>query len=222
MANYYSAKYGERQLKVVDALNRRAGHVALFSARCLWYFALLRNVPTMFRCAIVCELIPCLLKIYYEKMPLDDKTSGNILGRIFFAGMRVRDGNLARLNGITISAFGYLGMVWTCMLPFLFGLDDLTGRFFFVLSMQGLIWGDAMAELVGSFFGRLQFPVYGMGEINYKTVEGVVACWLANFFAMWLCTVSLSSMDKIDQHVLHIHPSPSSEFLPPAGGNVIS
>jgi dolichol kinase len=52
---------------------------------------------------------------------------------------------------------------------------------------QPHIWGDALAEIIGSFFGRMEFQVAGFGEINRKTVEGVMACWLASFWACASC-----------------------------------
>ena len=30
---------------------------------------------------------------------------------------------------------------------------------------------DGVAELVGSFFGRIEFKVYGFGDINKKTTK---------------------------------------------------
>lgn len=42
-----------------------------------------------------------------------------------------------------------------------------------------------MAEVVGSFFGRLEFQVAGFGEINRKTVEGTAACWIASWLSCW-------------------------------------
>ena len=40
---------------------------------------------------------------------------------------------------------------------------------------------DSMAELVGSTIGRPEFAVVGFGDINRKTVEGVLGGWLTAF-----------------------------------------
>ena len=50
--------------------------------------------------------------------------------------------------------------------------------------MQPLIWGDTFGEIIGSFFGRLEFNVIGIGEINKKTVEGTVAVFLSSFLSL--------------------------------------
>ena len=35
--------------------------------------------------------------------------------------------------------------------------------------------GDATAEIVGSLFGRQKLRVWGIGDVNRKSVEGTVA-----------------------------------------------
>jgi len=52
------------------------------------------------------------------------------------------------------------------------------------LSVQPLIWGDTFGEVIGSFFGRYEFNVLGIGEINKKTVEGTTAVFLSSFISL--------------------------------------
>jgi dolichol kinase len=47
-----------------------------------------------------------------------------------------------------------------------------------------LIWGsyivaDATAEIVGSLFGKQRLRVWGIGDVNRKSVEGTVGAFLA-------------------------------------------
>lgn len=49
-----------------------------------------------------------------------------------------------------------------------------------------MTWGDTFAELVGSTIGRLTFPVKGFGEVNRKSVEGVLACFVSSFVALFV------------------------------------
>jgi dolichol kinase len=49
--------------------------------------------------------------------------------------------------------------------------------------MQPLLWGDSFGEIIGSFFGKWKFNVYGLGDVNQKTVEGTFAVFLSSFIA---------------------------------------
>lgn len=51
--------------------------------------------------------------------------------------------------------------------------------------MQPLIWGDTFGEVIGSFFGRMEFNVIGIGEINKKTVEGTTSVFISSFLSLF-------------------------------------
>ena len=63
--------------------------------------------------------------------------------------------------------------------------DNRTNRVIFSLSMQPLIWGDTFGEVIGSFFGKYEFNVLGIGEINKKTVEGTVSVFLSSLASLY-------------------------------------
>ena len=50
--------------------------------------------------------------------------------------------------------------------------------------MQPLIWGDTFGEVIGSFCGRLEFNVVGIGEINKKTIEGTVSVFISSYMSL--------------------------------------
>ena len=64
--------------------------------------------------------------------------------------------------------------------------DEPTNKILIGLAVQPLIWGDTFGEVIGSFFGRHEFSVIGIGEINKKTVEGTIAVFLSSFFSLLL------------------------------------
>jgi len=64
------------------------------------------------------------------------------------------------------------------------GFDEETNKVLIALAVQPLIWGDTFGEVIGSFFGRYEFNVLGIGEINKKTVEGTSAVFLSSFFSL--------------------------------------
>jgi dolichol kinase len=67
-----------------------------------------------------------------------------------------------------------------------YDFDEPTNRTVFALAMQPLIWGDTFGEVIGSFFGKFEFNVVGIGEINKKTVEGTTSVFLSSYFSLWL------------------------------------
>ena len=64
------------------------------------------------------------------------------------------------------------------------GLDEDTNKVMIALAVQPLIWGDTFGEVIGSFFGRREFNVVGIGEINKKTVEGTTAVFFSSFLSL--------------------------------------
>jgi len=173
------AKYGERRIKILDATCRRISHVTQDLYKLFFYVEVARSLPLMFQLALY-QLIgnQCLAFL------LEGNTG--VLGNTMFANVRMRDGCLGRFNLINVSFWGFVGFIISFMLlelrfPSGTQADKRTIRMLLILSRQCVVWGDAFAEIVGSFLGRLEFPVWGFGEINKKTVEGVFACWLASF-----------------------------------------
>ena len=64
------------------------------------------------------------------------------------------------------------------------GFDEPTNQTIIALAMQPLIWGDTFGELIGSFFGRVEFNVIGIGEINKKTVEGTASVFISSYMSL--------------------------------------
>ena len=67
-----------------------------------------------------------------------------------------------------------------------YDFDEPTNRVVFALAMQPLIWGDTFGEIIGSFFGKFEFNVVGIGEINKKTIEGTTSVFLSSYASLWL------------------------------------
>jgi len=90
---------------------------------------------------------------------------------------RVMDGVLARANCVLITT------LWAAfkfaMLPIGSGLAAVYSREEFAL-VFALIWGgyvvtDALAEIGGSLFGKQRIRVWGIGDVNRKSVGGLVS-----------------------------------------------
>ena len=91
------------------------------------------------------------------------------------------DGVLARANCLLITT------LWTAfkfvMVPIGVQLAGIFPRTEFAV-VFALIWGsylvaDASAEIVGSLFGTQRLRVWGIGDVNRKSVEGTAAAFVA-------------------------------------------
>ncbi|EOD33316.1 hypothetical protein EMIHUDRAFT_229868 [Emiliania huxleyi CCMP1516] len=129
-----------------------------------------------------------------------------IVAGVLFRASRIRDGRLGRLNLMLVQfvVFGFYPAVGLLI----FHSNIMPTPFFMGYCWQPLIWGDTMAEIIGSFFGRFEFEVYGFGDINRKTVEGVVSCYIASFCACFSYTTVHSSefpSQKFERNMMMVH-----------------
>jgi hypothetical protein len=176
------ARHSERRIRIVDMITRRGRTVPTLLAGFVYlYFRISRNpgpeslamgIQDNFLDAIV--LSAALLGSYY---------SSGFFGRAFYgAHARVMDGKLARANVLLI------GTMWTLfkfvMIPIGLQLAAVfpaeTYAALFVFIWVTYIVGDALSEVVGSLFGKQKLRVWGVGEVNRKSVAGTWACFLGS------------------------------------------
>jgi len=123
---------------------------------------------------------------------------------------RIRDGSHRRLNYCVVcvvsqstSILSHNMAIWIFYNTGLY--DDSDMNLILQLTFFPVAIGDAFSELVG-VFGTWRFPVYGLGEINNKSVEGCAAffisnfvsscisCWFSNAGSSWYVLSGLISM----------------------------
>merc|ERR1711963_1358807 len=107
-------------------------------------------------------------KIFYRK---------NIIGNFVYQGCRIRDGQYGRFNQVVVNFWAYSARIimMTILLNLTESFTESMYKDILCLAMQPLIWGDTFGEIIGAFFGKHEFEVKGIGEINKKTVEGTIA-----------------------------------------------
>lgn len=179
---WYSTRMGERRVKILDASTRRVGHVLVNTLNSLVMTSIVTNqhlrVQSIFFQTCIGLFIKCSLV-----------SSNSALASIIFQGARIRDGSFGRMNLVMVKfvrfAFYPLAAMLLLRIPGVDPGSPVLGRLTAYV-YQPLIWGDTAAEIIGSFFGRMEFPVYGFGEINKKTVEGCLACFFASLSTCWL------------------------------------
>jgi hypothetical protein len=115
--------------------------------------------------------------------------SNGVFGRVIYgAPSRIMDGRLGRANLLSIvtlwNAFKFV------MVPLGAKLGPLYPHRHYA-ALFGFIWisyqvADTMAEVIGCTIGVQKLRVWGIGEVNRKSVAGTYACFLGSFGACLL------------------------------------
>ena len=180
------ARHSERRIRIADMIGRRGRFITLQ----LSFFYYLYN-------RIAAEPTPAFLTLALQDGLFDVVVFGwaaialyysnGFLARFFYgAQSRVMDGTLARANCLLIttlwSAFRFvmvpIGMQLAKHLP------PSTYATLFVLIWGAWIVTDASSEVVGSLFGKQTLRVWGLGDVNRKSIAGTLGGFLA---ALVLC-----------------------------------
>jgi hypothetical protein len=189
----FTARYSERRLRIADMIGRRG---RFFMMGLSGFFALYANLASqpgaqfatgfltdnLFDAVIVCWLF---LGFYYY--------DGVLAAAVYGPQSRVMDGVLARANCLLIST------LWAA---FKFVLVPIGARMAAIYPtrefapLYAFIWGsyivsDAFSEIVGSLFGKQKLRVWGMGDVNRKSVAGTVACFVSSLlFCLWVVSAN--------------------------------
>ena len=185
------ARHSERRIRITDMIGRR-GRFLTLAASAIYYLALdvAREQKSDFASAFLQDnLLDGLLTSWIF---LAFYRVNGLLAAFFYGPQsRVMDGVLARANCLLIT------MLWTAfkfvMVPIGFQLAAVFPREEFA-PVFALIWGsylatDGCAEIFGSLFGKQQIRVWGIGDVNRKSVTGIVAGFLAALIlCVWIVT----------------------------------
>jgi len=190
-----TAKYSERRIRIADMIGRR-GRFAFLAFAGLYglYTQVLANPQPNFAVGFAGDNLFegvlgswIFLGMFYVN---------GFLGATFYGPQsRVMDGYLGRANCLLITT------LWTAfkfiMVPISLKLASLYPREQFAV-VFGLIWlsyiaTDAFAEIFGSLFGKQSIKVWGVGDVNRKSVVGVVAGF-AGALAVNLALISANGL----------------------------
>jgi dolichol kinase len=77
---------------------------------------------------------------------------------------------------------------------------------------------DACSEIVGSLFGKQRLRVWGMGDVNRKSVAGTVACFVSSLLlCVWVVSANELPAPWIALAVLISISNTVFELLSPRG-----
>jgi hypothetical protein len=176
------ARHPERRIRIVDMIGRRGRFIPL---QLTFLFIIYINIGaepgpgflTAFTAQNLFESVVqnwAALALYY---------SSHWFARMFWgAQTRVMDGTLGRANCLLItmlwSAFKFVMVPLGTQLALHF--PPQTFAPLFMLIWMSYTAADASAEIVGSIFGRQKLRVWGMGDVNRKSIAGTVAAFLGS------------------------------------------
>jgi hypothetical protein len=186
----FVSRHSERRIRIIDMIGRRGRFITLGAAGFFYLYSSLAvpnpspKFATMFLQehlfdAVVASWI--FLGFYYS--------DGFLAAAFYGAQSRVMDGVLARANCLLITT------LWTVfkfvMVPIGARLASLYRPAEFAV-VFALIWGsymitDTAAEVGGSLFGKQTLRVWGIGDINRKSIGGTVSGFAACLiFCLWI------------------------------------
>jgi dolichol kinase len=189
------SRYSERRIRIVDMIGRRGRFVFILAAGLFFLYLQVRQEPRP-------NFITLFLNdnladgIVFSWLNLALFHSSGFLARMFFgAQTRIMDGTLGRANCLLIatlwSAFKFVFVPVGERLAAVYPPEAFASLFL-------VIWGsyaaaDSMSEIVGALFGRQRLRVWGIGDVNRKSVAGTVAGFVASL-ALCLGIVAANGM----------------------------
>ena len=122
--------------------------------------------------------------------------SDGFLGRVAYgAQTRIMDGVLGRANCLVIFT------LWNLFKFFMVPLGARLAAIFppetyatvFAMIWVSYLGSDALSEIVGSLWGKQKLRVWGIGEVNRKSLAGTGACFVGSL-AICLCLVHANGL----------------------------
>lgn len=183
------ARHSERRIRIIDMIGRRGRFITLALAGFFYLYARVESEPTpAFATLFLSDnLFDALatswifLAFYYS--------NGRLAAAFYGPQSRIMDGVLARANCLLIttlwSVFKFVMVPIGTRLATLYSTDQFAVLF-------ALIWGsyivtDALAEVGGSIFGRQSIRVWGIGDVNRKSVGGTLSGFVGCLvFCLWI------------------------------------
>jgi hypothetical protein len=172
----------ERRIRIADMIGRRGRYVTI---GLLGFWFLYSSIakdpqPSFLTKGLQGNLIDALV---FSWILLASYRWDGWLGRVMWGPQaRIMDGTLGRANCLLI------GTLWSLFRFVMIPLGLQLGRAFppsTYATVFAFIWisyltSDALSEIVGSLFGKQKLKVWGIGEVNRKSIAGTWACFLGS------------------------------------------
>jgi hypothetical protein len=213
-------RHSERRIRIVDMIGRRGRFITLAMAGFFYLYSRVAGDPspnfaTLFLQdnlfdAVVTSWI--FLAFYYS--------NGFLAAAFYGPQSRVMDGVLARANCLLITTlwtvFKFVMVPLGAQLAAVFRPDEFAVVF-------ALIWGsyivtDASSEIGGALFGKQTLRVWGIGDVNRKSIGGTVSgLGTALVFCFWIVLAHRLPMPWIALAIVIALSSTAFELFSPRG-----
>ena len=175
-------RYPERRVRIADMIGRRGRFLTIGLAGYTYIYTRVSQNPTPD--FLYLGLQETLFDaVAYSWLMLAFYYSDGFLGRVAYgAQTRIMDGTLGRANCLVIT------MLWSLfkfiMVPLGFQLASAFPPSAYA-TVFAFVWlsyvaGDGLSEITGQLFGKQRLRVWGIGEVNRKSVAGTWACFLGS------------------------------------------
>ena len=187
-----TAKYSERLIRITDMIGRRGRFITLQAPMFYFLYKGLQESPDMkFATAFLGDSLFDAVAIGW--IFLGVFYLNGFIGATFYGPQsRIMDGRLARANCLLITtlwaAFKFVMVPLGGVLATLYPKNEFAVMF--VLIWVSYMMTDACAEIFGSLFGRQSIKVWGIGDVNRKSMVGVVAGFLGAFIVGLIVVLS--------------------------------
>jgi hypothetical protein len=171
-------KMGGGWLYQVNSYGRKIPHVLHWAGLAAWVKHATHTPWQAFQFTVMGATTATLVELCCLKC-----TDPRLNVLVWLSVVRTGDGYARRMNKIYTNMSSSIGM--GCSVPLCaYLLSQWCGgeafTAFFQICTLPCAYGDCMAEIVG-VWGKLRFKVYGLGEVNNKSVEGMAAMFLGSF-----------------------------------------
>lgn len=193
---------GGRWLYRIDSFGRKLPHVLHWAGLAHFTTAATHDTWSAFQFAVMGATMDSFAMLLCLRT-----TSFFVNMWIWLSVVRTADGYARRMNNVytttaSISGMGCVVPLCSHILGHMYATDDqyLVAAFLFIITYP-CAYGDCLAEIIG-VNGVLRFPVYGIGEINNKSVEGMLAMFAGSVIPSlpyawavgglgWLCFIGV-------------------------------
>lgn len=222
----------ERRIRIADMVGRRGRYITIGLLGFWYIYSSVAKDPTpAFLMAGVQDSL--FDSIVTSWLMLAAFHSDGFLGRtVWGAQARVMDGTLGRANALLIFT------LWTLFRSFMVPLGLQLAAVFpphtyavlFAFIWISYLTSDGLSEIVGSLFGKQKLRVWGMGEVNRKSLAGTWACfagslavcltlvWANNLPASW---IALAVVVSISNTLLELFSPRGTDDFTMATGNAL-
>ena len=175
-------RHSERRIRIIDMIGRRGRFMTLLMPGFYYLYSTVAADPT-----------PAFATLFLSEHLFDAVVTSWISLAFFYGNgwlaaafygpqSRIMDGVLARANCLLImtlwSAFKFVMVPLGALLVSMFPPQQFA--ILFVLIWGSYIAADAFSEIGGSLYGRQTLRVWGIGDVNRKSVGGTLTGFLAS------------------------------------------